>query len=129
MMNTNTKQAAWENLYRILETAQHHHPQTELCLDENDQIFVTVEELSRVMTGCGCCNAEFESFCVVGKIRASFLEDPQHIYSASIYINGCRKQDAEALAKFEPLFRGYVEDTNFPDYDYYISESPFIKIL
>lgn len=121
-MNLST---AWESLCRTLEIALEY--KTELCMDEEDDAYLTIERIERAMTGCGCCDLDYPVLYIKGRIRTNYLEKPSHPYQGRIYLDLCRKRPVDLLNFFDPRIEAWVTETDKEIFFRWIRDSPFLQ--
>jgi hypothetical protein len=56
----------------------------QFCIDPDDNIYVTVEDIDIHESGCGQCQQRYNVFSICGSIKANYLE--KNILIVPIYI-------------------------------------------
>jgi hypothetical protein len=122
---------SWEKLYGVLELAQLNKIQ--LCVCPVDHIYISIDQLQHMESGCGQCNIRYDSFYIEGLIKSDY--EPRVLpYSAGVNqtdMHHCAKRPEEGYCKdeFVALFKGYMPDTKHCVCDLYLDLDELTKQL
>ena len=102
-----------ESLFKCLELAK--LLKIKLCIDAICSIYVTVDEIDIVESGCGRCNSRYDVFEVTGLITANYLQK-QHSYTSIVSTGLMVKCDCEndpsiSLESTDVFFKGTIDST------------------
>lgn len=116
----------WEMLFQKLESCRLH--KQEFCVRRDEDIFIMIHKMTREVSGCFGCKIDYECFEMEGTIRAKYLENATHRFTASIspYYMYCKDRNPDNSLEFCPIFKGFIEDTKFPICDYFLSEEDVV---
>jgi hypothetical protein len=105
----------WGELMKVQETGGTY------CINHAGQIYITVKDLERVPSGCGCCQSKYQAMMLTGELKSKELDNND----AWVDYEGCMSQYYIYCKKFEKdensddpqgaecsdiLFKGYTDD-------------------